>query len=107
MTTWLEIQRVVSTERRNITPDGRVGIVEGACPGCKAEPFRVQGRPVPQDDPKIVKAGGHCVDCGDAVGFVFWDRDEADRDETLFGREEDDAMTKLARARVYGMDVPR
>lgn len=43
MKLWLEIQRTSGVDRRDIKPDGMVGIASGACPGCGAEPFMVQG----------------------------------------------------------------
>lgn len=41
---WLEINRVGGViERREVQGGESVGTVEGACPGCGAVPFMVQG----------------------------------------------------------------
>lgn len=103
---WLEIERglvVRRIERREVQPMGGHGLVEGACPGCDVTPFRIVGQRVDEDEPDVRKSGAYCVDCRDPVGYVYargWDG-------TIFGAEEDRAMTTMARARVYGMEVPR
>lgn len=90
----LEIQTTSGIDRRKVTPDGRVGIAAGACPGCKAEPFRVQGGNRRIHDRETYVADGRCVDCGDAVGYIYA------RVETVFGLEEDRNVLE-GRERVY------
>lgn len=95
MKTYLEIERASGrVEQRNVTPDGSTGIAFGECPSCKASPFRVQGCGVERVDDRTVRAGGRCVDCGEAVGWIYHEPD------TLFGVEEDQAVLH-GRPRVY------
>ena len=84
----LEIERLSGIDDRAVSRDG---IAAGACPGCKAEPFRIATHP-----PERGRAGGRCVACNDPVGWVYEEPD------TLFGKEEDDAILVHGRARVYG-----
>lgn len=89
----LEIHRTTGIERRNIDPQGHVGVAEGACPGCGATPFLVQGQGAHAVNRDTLRANGIAKCCGDAVGYVFA------RVDTFFGLEEDIAVR--ARARVY------
>lgn len=106
---WLEIERRSGIDRRTCAkPYTREGvpweaapyvIAEGVCPGCGAECFRVRGCGIVNaDEPpgagQAYKAGGRCVDCGEAVGWLYTEI------ETLFGLEEDRAVLH-GRCRVY------
>jgi hypothetical protein len=93
-TTWLEIQRTDGIDKRRVREDGMVGVATGACPGCKATPFRLKGGRVETMDDRTIRSGCRCVDCGDAVGYVYH------RPATLFGIEEDQRVLN-GRCRVY------
>ena len=71
MRSWLEIQRVDRVESRAIRVDGNVGIADGSCPGCGVEPFRVLGCNLHRIDNQVIRSGGRCSKCGDAVGYVY------------------------------------
>jgi hypothetical protein len=93
----LEIQRAASVESRRVRPcdSGRYGLVDGACPGCGANPFLIAGTGAHrQSDDRTLRAGGRCVKCGDAVGYIYATTN------TLFGLEEDERVLN-GRARVY------
>lgn len=97
---WLEIQRESGIERRNVVAhaDARtLGVTEGACPGCGAEPFLIRASSPQIHAPQTLRGNGHAVCCGDPVGYVYATKD------TLFGLEEDRAMLSPdhQRARVY------
>lgn len=95
MKVWLEIQRESGIDKRKIDPSNTVGIVEGACPGCGAVPFYVQGTGTHKHSKDVLRANGISKCCGDPVGYIFAKVD------TIFGLEED--MNVLnGRARVYG-----
>lgn len=91
---WLEIQRTSGIDRRSITPSDHFGTVEGACPNCGADLFRVQGV-ASRLDSQTMRSGGVALCCGDHVGWIFAER------ETIFGAEEDRAVLEFARCRVY------
>lgn len=98
MTCYLEIERHSGNERRVVGTDpagSRVGIAEGACPGCGITPFRVVGAGLFRI-PRGWKSGGKCVGCGDNVGWIVAEAD------TIFGAEEDRNVLEHGRARVYG-----
>jgi hypothetical protein len=96
MTCWLDIQRATGIDRREVKPGGHIGTASGACPGCGIEPFHVQGSsPHRMPDDRTIRSGGHCVTCGDAVGWLYAQPD------TMFGLEEDERVLN-GRARVYG-----
>lgn len=95
----LEIQRTAGIETRRATSDG---LVDGKCPGCGVEPFMVVGQALESPSIHVRRSGAFCVSCGDAVGYVNAPMDDASRrmrGETMFGREEDEAIQ--LRARVY------
>lgn len=98
---WLEIQYREGVEVREVKPlkDEPVGVAEGECPGCSAEPFRVQGGGVESYGIDTVHSGGRCTSCGDPVGWIYG------RHDTIFGEEEDrfmlDPETRGSRARIY------
>lgn len=94
MKVWLEIQRVSGIERRAIKPDGPRGIAEGACPGCGAAPFIVQGHGRHRHSRDTFRAAGTAKCCGDSVGYIYANV------STLFGLEEDEAVLN-GFARVY------
>lgn len=87
MSVRLEIERLSGIDHRHVSNDG---VADGACPGCGVEPFRIV-TPPPEDG----RAGGRCVACNDAVGWVYVTPD------TIFGEEEDRNMIQMARGRVY------
>ncbi len=92
---WLEIQRRDGIEQRRVTPDGLVGIVDGRCPSCETSPFHVQTEPLSIHDRDTVRAGSWSVCCKEPVGYLYA------KMNTLFGLEEDFAILKHGRARVY------
>jgi len=94
MNIWLEIQRSSGIDRRKVEPDGPNGIVEGACPGCGATPFIVQGRGRHRHSRDTFRAPGVATCCGDSVGYIYA------KANTLFGLEEDEAVLN-GLARVY------
>lgn len=101
MKVWLEIQRAAGIETREVTVHrdpffgSEHGIAEGACPGCKAQPFRIHGHGIERFGAETVRAGSRCMSCKDPVGWCYA------RPDTLFGLEEDHAVLSHARARVY------
>lgn len=99
MRIWLEIQRTAGIDHRDIKPENDIGIADGACPGCNAEPFLVQGQGAERYTADTLRANGIAKCCGDPVGFIYAERD------TIFGEEEDQNVTTFARARVYGGQV--
>lgn len=68
-------------------------VVEGACPHCKATPFRARGNGM-QRGHDTYTADATCVDCGKFVGRLVVTMN------TLFGLDEDEAMLN-GRPRVY------
>lgn len=92
---WLEIQRETGIDRRSMHPQGNVGRAEGICPGCGRCPFMVRGGNIRRLDDRTLKSDGHCVECGDPVGYIYA------RPDTLFGLEEDAAVLEHGRGRVY------
>lgn len=100
MNIWLEINRSTGIDCREIKPDGVAGIASGACPGCGASPFLVQGHGRSRNGSSdTYRAAGTAKCCGDAVGYIFAKVD------TLFGLEEDEAVMLNGRSRVYGGEV--
>ena len=95
MKIWLEIERSAGIDRRNVKPDGTRGIATGACPGCGAAPFLVQGHGRHRHTRDTFRAAGRAMCCGDAVGYLYAKAD------TIFGLEEDEAVLN-GRGRVYG-----
>jgi hypothetical protein len=93
---WLESQRSGGIERRDIKPENDVGVAEGACPGCGANPFLVQGHGIEAVGGGVYRAGGTAKCCGDSVGYLYAE------EQTIFGAEEDRAVIEFGRARVYG-----
>lgn len=96
MRCWLEINRAGGIiEKRKLTPDGGRALAEGACPGCKAEPFYVAGSdPQHMPDDRTLRSNGRSLCCGDAVGYLYA------RPDTVFGLEEDRNVLH-GRCRVY------
>ena len=94
MKVWLEVQRRSGIDKRNVRPDGRVGIATGQCPACNVRPFRIMGGNLRRHDDRAYIANGRCVDCGEAVGYIYH------RPSTIFGIEEDQRVLH-GRARVY------
>lgn len=93
---WLEIQRRGDViDRRAIIAAPIVGTADGSCPGCGVTPFLVQGCNAGLIAAGLYRAGGYCRNCGDAVGYIFAE------EQTVFGAEEDRAMSEFARCRVY------
>lgn len=93
---WLEINRADgSIEKRPVRPQGHIGVVEGACPGCGAEPFHIQGGSIEAHSRDVVRSGSRCTACDEAVGWAYG------KVSTVFGVEEDLRMTRDSRARVY------
>jgi hypothetical protein len=93
---WLEINRSDgSIDRRELVPHDNYAEADGACPGCGATPFQVAGHQGAQrlTDNRTLRAGGRCLSCGDAVGYLYAQPD------TIFGLEEDARVRE--RARVY------
>jgi hypothetical protein len=70
--------------------DAEAADAAGACPKCKATPFKVSGtgRRIAQDD-RAYEADGVCLDCSQRVGVI---RIEVN---TLFGLREDEAVARL------------
>jgi hypothetical protein len=95
----LEIQRHSGNETRSVTPGELFGTAEGLCPGCGSAPFRVSGTRIEDYGEHGCLAGAVSVCCQQNVGYL---RAEP---ETLFGREEDEAVLLHGRARVYGGTV--
>lgn len=94
MRVWLEINRDSGIERRHVKPGPVVGTVDGACPGCAAEPFLIKGHGARRHDERTHRAGARCVSCDDPVGYVYA------RVDTIFGLEEDERVLH-GRCRVY------
>jgi hypothetical protein len=94
MKIWIEIQRTTGVDDCEITADGTRGIATGACPGCGATPFIVQGHGRHRHTRDTFRAGGKAMCCGDSIGYIYATTD------TLFGLEEDEAVLN-GRARVY------
>ncbi len=94
----LEIERLSGLDVRRVSHDG---IADGECPGCYAEPFKIEVRSCPTEHEGRKRTGGYCVACNDPVGWVYSEPD------TIFGEEEDRAVLEHGRARVYGMEKPR
>ena len=95
MKVWLEINRANgSIEKRNVDPQGHVGVAIGACPGCNVEAFVIVGGNRRIENRDTYKADGRCKQCGDAVGHIYAKVD------TFFGIEEDERVLH-GRARVY------
>lgn len=97
---WLEIQREGGVDRRDVKAhpeNSSLGVTEGTCPGCGAEPFLIYASSPTIHAPRTLRANGHAVCCGDPVGYLYATKD------TLFGLEEDRAMLSPdhQRARVY------
>jgi len=70
--------------------------VEAACPECKAEaPIDIRGRGIKSHDHDTYYADAEHVGCGGSLGTLHAKVD------TIFGIEEDEAMLKHGRARVY------
>lgn len=89
----LRIERAISYEWRNVDDDGAV---DGSCPGCGCDPFRIVGVTKPEaagshED----RVGTQCAGCKDPVGWLYVER------ASIFGREEDNAVLN-GRPRVYG-----
>jgi hypothetical protein len=94
----LHIERFSGNEHRSVSGDGTV---EGACPGCGVAPFRIQ-TPPPEKHDSEMRAGARCVACNDPVGWVY-----VEESRSIFGEEEDRAVMRDFRGRVYGMQGPR
>ena len=106
MKQWLEIQFANRTEKHELRadPDNReIGIVNRGCPGCHAFPLAlVASSPqIAHGKTDTLRANGHTKCCGDQVGYVY------QQQETLFGLEEDQAVLRFGRARVYSETVVR
>jgi hypothetical protein len=72
-----------------------VTVVDGGCPFCSADPFRVRGeRPRDSSDDRATEADASCLKCGQDVGLLRVEMD------TIFGVKEDRAVLQ-GRARVY------
>ena len=71
------------------------GVASGACPHCKATPFKVAGagKRIAADD-RAYEADGGCLACNRHVGLL---RAEVN---TLFGVREDEAVGRLG-VRIY------
>jgi hypothetical protein len=85
-----KIKLITPSERRRCrlqSPDADHAIADGRCPGCHAEPFRVQGtgRRIAADD-RAYEADAVCLACSQIVGTL---RVEVN---TLFGLREDGAV---------------
>jgi hypothetical protein len=93
----LHIQRETGVDRRVVHPkkDERVARVDGACPGCGADPFLIQCHPPEPHDDRTWRAGARCDACDDPVGWVYFPAN------TLFGIEEDVNVLVRGRCRVY------
>lgn len=91
---YLEIRRRSLIESRDVS---REGVVDGACPGCKAEPFYIHTH-APEIFKEGLRAGARCRGCKDPVGWFY----PLGKRDTLFGAEEDRNVLELGRARVYG-----
>lgn len=88
----LRIERAISYEWRDVDASG---LVDGACPGCGADPFRVVAVTLVESaDDHTDRAGTRCVTCHDPVGWLYIDR------PTIFGRSEDWTVLN-GRPRVY------
>lgn len=88
----LRIERAVSYEWRNVDDDGTV---EGSCPGCGCDPFRVVVVTKPEDAGSHEdRVGTRCSRCKDPVGWMYIER------ASIFGREEDRTFL-MGRPRVY------
>lgn len=99
----LHIEQRSRIDQRAVVVDSvaRLGVAEGTCPGCGAQPFQIRCEPSEHIDSETERAGGRCLRCNDPVGWVY------ERQGTIFGAEEDRAMTQFARSRVYGLEAPR
>jgi hypothetical protein len=96
----LEIERASGIDGRYVSRDGTV---EGACPGCGSNPFRIATHPAEDFGHGCLRAGARCRACNDPVGW-FYTQAKA---PTIFGEEEDRNILQYGRARVYGMQEPR
>lgn len=77
------------------SPDASYAVVDGACPHCKATPFKIQGGGMrPSADDRAWEADGVAVCCSLPVGLI---RAETN---TIFGVREDQAVL-AGRCRVY------
>ena len=94
MKVWLEVQRTSGIDRRNVTPEGTHGVASGACPGCGAEPFIIEGHGRHRHTRDTYRAAGTAKCCGDSVGYIYA------KANTLFGLEEDEAVLN-GQTRVY------
>ncbi len=92
---YLEINHAAGTEQRAVKSYGNFAEAEGACPGCKADPFYIQGGGRIRISDDTYRANGRCRNCDDAVGYIFA------KVETIFGLEEDENMLLRSRCRVY------
>lgn len=96
---WLVIERESGNEERGLQPSrcGGHGVVDGVCPGCGAEPFRIVTEPRQIVNHDTAKYGARCLVCHDPVGWAYA------RLNTIFGLEEDRAVLDKdhQRARVY------
>jgi hypothetical protein len=101
MTVRLEIERLSGLDVRPVVGHGKTAIADGACPGCKAEPFEIRCHHLEADPDGVPRAGARCVACNDPVGWVYATPD------TLFSAEEDAAVLEHGRARIYGRTQPR
>lgn len=93
MKVWLEIQRQSDIDKRDVKPGEVFGTAAGACPGCGATPFLVQGQGKRRHNRQTYIANGVSKCCGESVGYIYA------RVDTIFGIEEDEAIGQ--RARVY------
>lgn len=97
MKLWLEIQRRSGIEKRRVTAQDHVGLVEGPCPGC-GEDFAIQCANMRRQGNRYI-ADARCVRCNDPVGYCYAEPD------TLFGLAEDEAVAIQVvprGGRVYG-----
>lgn len=89
---WLD----TSTGRRAIVgqPAPTFATFSGACPCCRAVPFRVAGEGQEREGHDTYAARARCIDCDKHVGTVHA------RVDTIFGIEEDERVLH-GRCRVY------
>jgi len=94
----MHIWLIVDGVRRKVsTPEAHAdhAKVDGSCPRCGIEDFRVAGgNRRPSEDDRAWEADGVCLACGQNVGLIRADTD------TLFGVREDEAVLN-GRFRVY------
>ena len=69
-----------------------------ACPACGAAPLRARGVDRRIESHDTYAADAHAVCCEAPIGTI------RAQIPTIFGLEEDEAMTRFARGRVYGVD---